>query len=195
MKNLTLVLIVMMLLAACGTTEPTVSSTGEPTVAETTVSAGEPTVVETTISASTPTEEAKLDGATATAIPVATTATTAATPAVTQTTKEGLDINLFFDGALAKDATMQDCTLSDGTETTCYAITIAGYPANYDVGPFCPETTAATAEEGGIWFDGTAVYDIDGSFILGLADLYNDSNWKLYDDNGNVNVTDTRRSI
>ena len=109
----------------------------------------------------------------------------------THTHDEGLDIHLFYDGALAEDVTIQDCTLSDGTETTCYAITIAGYPANYDVGPFCPETTAATAEDGGIWFDGNDVYDIDGSFILGLAELYNDSNWKLYDDEGNVNITDT----
>ncbi len=104
---------------------------------------------------------------------------------------EGFDIHLFYDGALAEDVTIQDCTLSDGTETTCYAITIAGYPANYDVGPFCPKTTAATAEDGGIWFDGNDVYDIDGPFILGLAELYNDNNWKLYDDEGNVNITDT----
>ena len=176
MKKLTLLLIGILLLAACGSTEPTASSTVEPAVAE------------TAVTANIPTEEAKLNDAMATALPVA---TTAATPAVTQTNKEGLDIDLFFDGALAEEATIQDCTLSDGTETTCYAITIAGYPANYDVGPFCPETTAATAEDGGIWFDGNAVYDLDGSFILGLADLYNDSNWKLYDDDGNVNITDT----
>ena len=103
----------------------------------------------------------------------------------------GLNPELFFEGALANDIQTQDCTLSDGTTTTCYAITIAGYPANYDVGPFCPETTSDMAENGGIWFDGNAVYDLDGAFILGLAELYHDSNWKLYDDNGNVNVTDT----
>ncbi len=61
--------------------------------------------------------------------------------------------------------------------------------------PFCPETTAATAEDGGIWFDGNAVYDLTGSFILGLADLYKDSNWKLYDDDGNVNITDTEEAF
>ncbi len=103
---------------------------------------------------------------------------------------DGLDTDLFFEGAL-EEATIQDCTLSDGTETTCYALTIAGYPAEYDVGPFCPPTIESTAEEGGIWFDGNAVYDIDGEFILGLADLYDDPNWKLYDDDGNVNITDT----
>lgn len=104
---------------------------------------------------------------------------------------DGLDVSLFFEGALAEEVTIHDCTLSDGTETTCYEITIAGYPADYDVGPFCPETTSTTAEDSGIWFDGNDVYDVDGNFILNLADLYNDSNWKLYDDDGNVNITDT----
>lgn len=102
----------------------------------------------------------------------------------------GLDLALFFEGALKK-AVIEDCTLSDGTQTTCYSITVAGYPANHGVGPFCPGTTTATAQEGGIWFDGNAVYDIDGPFILGLADLYNDSNWKLYDEHGKVRITDT----
>lgn len=104
---------------------------------------------------------------------------------------EGLDTSLFFDGALAEEIEIQDCTLSDGTETTCYAITIAGYPANHDVGPFCPPTIEATAAEGGIWFDGDGVYDINGTFITGLAELYNDDNWKLYDDDGNVNIIET----
>ena len=104
---------------------------------------------------------------------------------------DGLDLSLFYDGALAEEATIVDCTLSDGTETTCYEITIAGYPADYDAGPFCPETTSDTAEAGGIWFDGNDVYDIDGDFIVGLAELYGDDNWLLYDEDGNVNITDT----
>ncbi len=108
---------------------------------------------------------------------------------------DGLDISLFFAGALAEEVTIQDCTLSDGTQTTCYEITIAGYPADYDIGPFCPETTSATAEEGGIWFDGNDIYDIDGEFILSLAEIYNDSHWKLYDDDGNVYITDTAEAF
>ena len=108
---------------------------------------------------------------------------------------DGLDTSLFIDGALDEEITTQDCTLSDGTETTCYEITVAGYPADYDVGPFCPETTAATAEEVGIWFDGDAVYDLDGDFVLGLAELYDDDTWKLYDDDGNVNITDTQEKF
>lgn len=104
---------------------------------------------------------------------------------------DGIDLDLFFEGALTEDATIVDCTLSDGTETTCYEITVAGYPADEDIGPFCPQTILDTAEDGGIWFDGDAVYDLDGAFILGLAELYDDDNWLLYDEDGNVNITDT----
>lgn len=81
--------------------------------------------------------------------------------------------------------------MSGGTSTTCYRITLAGYPADHDVGPFCPSTTDTSADDAGIWFDGNGLYDLDGEFIVGLADLYDDSNWMLYDDEGNVNVTDT----
>ena len=166
MKKLTLLLIMMVLLAACGGTETTVSPTDEPAVED------------TAVSTDTPTEEATtevVDDAEETAV----------------SATDGLDISYFFDGALEEEATLVDCTLSDGTETICYAITIAGYPADYDVGPFCPPTIESTAEEGGIWLDGNDVYDIDGEFILSLADIYNDDNWKLYDDDGNVNITET----
>ena len=146
-----------------------------------------PAVVETVETADPPTEAAEDTEDTA----EATVADTDHDDDGTHTHVDGLDTALFFDGALAEEVTIQDCTLSDGTETTCYALTIAGYPADYDVGPFCPPTVESTADEGGIWFDGNAVYDIDGEFIVGLADLYNDDNWKLYDDEGNVNITDT----
>jgi len=130
--------------------------------------------------------------------PTATPTTVAATPTPIATATDtgsnaddGIDTSLFFDGALAEDATVVDCTLSDGTETTCYEITIVGYPVNHDVGPFCPETTSTSADDAGIWFDGNGIYDLAGSFILGLAELYNDSNWQLYNDDGSVNVTET----
>ena len=63
--------------------------------------------------------------------------------------------------------------------------------ADHEVGPFCPDTIEATAADAGIWFDGNGLYDLDGDFIVGLADLYDDDNWMLYDAEGNVNVTDT----
>lgn len=103
----------------------------------------------------------------------------------------GPNVELFLAGALAEDITTEDCTLSGGTVTTCYRITVTGYPADHDVGPFCPDTTETSADEAGIWFDGAGLYDLDGEFVLGLADLYNDDNWMLYDADGTVNVTDT----
>ena len=66
-----------------------------------------------------------------------------------------------------------DCTLADGTASECYELTVVGFPANRDaIGPWCPETTSDAAA--GIWFDGEAVYDIDGQFISELAEIYDD---------------------
>lgn len=106
-----------------------------------------------------------------------------------------VDVDLFFDGALADDPTLVGCSLSDGTETDCYQITIAGYPADTEIGPFCPTTTSDTADEVGIWLDGEELYDIDGQFILDLPEIYEDDNWHLHDDEGNVNVTDTQEAF
>ena len=104
---------------------------------------------------------------------------------------EGLNVGLFFDGALAEDVTTEDCTLSGGAEATCYSITVAGFPASHDVGPFCPETITDGADAGGIWFDGVGVYDLDGEFIENLPELYDDENWHMHDDDGNVHITET----
>ncbi|WP_372736970.1 YHYH protein [Nocardioides sp.] len=110
-------------------------------------------------------------------------------------TSTGLDTDLFFDGALAEEPTTEDCTLSDGTETTCYSITVAGYPSDHEVGPFCPETITDDADAGGIWLDGENVYDLDGQFIEDLAETYGDSTWKMYDEDGNVLVTETQEEF
>ena len=37
----------------------------------------------------------------------------------------------------------------------------------------------------------SAVYDLDGQFIEDLATTYGDDNWRMYDDEGNVLVTET----
>ncbi len=63
----------------------------------------------------------------------------------TATAADGVDLALFVDGALAEEVTTEDCTLNGGAETTCYSITIAGYPASHDVGPFCPGTITDSA--------------------------------------------------
>ncbi len=113
------------------------------------------------------------------------------TTETTETAAEGVDLALFVDGALAEEVTTEDCTLNGGAETTCYSITVAGYPASHDVGPFCPDTITDTADAGGIWFDGDGVYDLDGEFIANLSELYGDDNWLMYDEDGNVLVTET----
>jgi hypothetical protein len=103
----------------------------------------------------------------------------------------GVTASLFADGALAEDIAQEDCTLTTGEETTCYRITVIGSPVDTTIGPFCPETTSTSADDAGIWLDGDKVYDADGQFILDLAEIYGDAKWKLYDDSGTVNVTDT----
>ncbi len=116
-------------------------------------------------------------------------------PTTTSATATGLDTSLFLDGALAEEPTTEDCTLSGGAETTCYRITVSGYPVDHEVGPFCPGTITDGADEGGIWFDGENVYDLDGAFIEGLAETYDDDGWKMYDDEGNVLVTETQEQF
>lgn len=118
-------------------------------------------------------------------------ATTPDDTAAAASTAAGVDLSLFFDGALADDVSTEDCTLSGGAETTCYSITVAGYPASRDVGPFCPDTIEASADSGGIWFDGDGVYDLDGQFFVDLPTLYGDDAWQMYDEDGNILVTET----
>lgn len=85
-----------------------------------------------------------------------------------------------------------DCTLSGGTETSCFQITVATSPKTYTPGPWCPESINDGADKGGIWFlDGETV-DVDGDFIKSLSTIYGDSNWQLYDeDTGDVRFTGT----
>ncbi len=106
-----------------------------------------------------------------------------------------VDTDLFLDGALADEPTTEACTLSGGAATTCYRLTVSGYPTDHEIGPFCPSTITDGADKGGIWFDGNAVYDLTGAFIKGLAQTYGDDRWRLYDDNGKVIVTDTQAAF
>ena len=117
-------------------------------------------------------------------------------PPVDDTPVSGLDPDLFVSGALISPATTESCVLSGGTTATCYRIEIAGAPAAQAVGPFCPPTIFSGAEQGGIWFDGGGdVYEMDGTFIINLLNIYGDQNWLLYDPaSGDVNITDTQVS-
>ncbi|WP_434036425.1 YHYH protein [Formosa sp. 4Alg 33] len=83
------------------------------------------------------------------------------------------------------------CTLSDGSSSDCYQIVSTSIPADHAMGPWCPSNIEDGAEAGGIWLEGGEVYDVDGAFIKNMATFYNDANWLMYDDNGDVYVTDS----
>ncbi len=178
MKRL-LLLMMMVLLVACGGAETTTETpTDEPAVENTIAPTDAPVEEATEVVAEEATETVS-EEPTAEAVddtPVAAVG--------------GLDTTLFYDGAL-ESAELVDCTLSDGTETTCYELTIVGYPVDNEIGPFCPPTIESTADEGGLWLDGTNIYDVDGEFIVSLPEIYNDDNWQMYDEQGNVNITET----
>lgn len=105
---------------------------------------------------------------------------------------QGVVLGHFAADAFAAEASTEDCTLSGGTSTTCHRLVIAGEPSSSPVGPFCPESITSTAEDGGLWFDGSGiVYDVDGEFIVELPTIYDDPTWQMYDEaSGLVNVTD-----
>tara|TARA_Y100001972_G_C7663377_1_gene334909 strand:+ start:2619 stop:3596 length:978 start_codon:yes stop_codon:yes gene_type:complete len=98
-----------------------------------------------------------------------------------------VDPELFLDGTTV---TIVDCTLSDGTSTTCYQI-VASTPTDHEMGPWCPDNITDGDEAGGIWLEGGEVYDVDGAFIENMATFYNDDTWLMYDSNGDIYVTDT----
>ncbi|WP_054557163.1 YHYH protein [Cobetia sp. UCD-24C] len=86
-----------------------------------------------------------------------------------------------------------DCTLSGGTETQCFSITLKNSLAADEMGPWCPGNISDTADEGGIWVRDGTQYDVDGAFIENLATFYDDPEWQLFDEGtGKVHVTDTR---
>ena len=121
--------------------------------------------------------------------------TDAATIPISDLGAPGVIATNFLEGSLTKEITTEDCTLSNGDETTCYRIEVTGSPVDTKIGPFCPETTSSSAEESGIWLDGEKVYNADGQFILDLSTIYEDVKWKLYDDSGKVAVTDTKEAF
>lgn len=108
---------------------------------------------------------------------------------IDDTTVLALDITKFDSSAL-KNYQEVDCTLTNGETTTCYEITISGFPSDRDdVGPFCPTTTYTDAESAGEWFNDGVLYDLTGEFVKNLAVFYGDSNWKLYDEAEEIKIT------
>jgi hypothetical protein len=101
-----------------------------------------------------------------------------------------------FNAASVSELQTVECTLSNDVVTTCYEITLNGFPADRtSLGPFCPETTSTSAEEAGKWFDSGVLYDLTGAFIANLASFYDDETWQLFDETtGIVSITDTQEA-
>lgn len=113
----------------------------------------------------------------------------------TTTTPEGViptvevNVDLFKANSLATIPMTEDCTLSNGAASTCYRITVTGTPSDHNEGPYCPPNTSSSAEEGGIWFDGSDVYEADGDFFLRLPEIYNDNSWNLHNADGSIRTS------
>ncbi len=95
--------------------------------------------------------------------------------------------SLFADDALTADAAIVDCTLENGTETTCYQLEVASLPSTVDTdGPYCPATVD---EVGGIWVwdgDEPGLYALDSEFWA----MMTDQGYDFADEDGNITVTD-----
>ena len=102
-----------------------------------------------------------------------------------------VDPSYFYTADGSVTITTVPCTLSDGTQTDCYQIVTSSLATDHEMGPWCPDNIADGEEAGGIWLEGGEVYDVDGAFVENLATFYNDTNWLLYDANGDIYVTDT----
>ncbi len=107
----------------------------------------------------------------------------------TATASEGtVDVSsLFADGALTSEPTMVDCTLENGSETTCYQLEVASLPTTVDTGgPYCPATTS---DVGGIWVwdgDEPGLYALDSDFW----NLMSSQGYEFADSAGEITITD-----
>jgi len=103
-----------------------------------------------------------------------------------------VDKSLFLTDSDALKITKVPCTLSNGTTADCYKIVSKSTPSDHEMGPWCPETIEDGADAGGIWLSGGQVYDVDGAFVKSMASFYDDDTWHMYDDEGNIYVTQTK---
>ena len=103
------------------------------------------------------------------------------------------ELSAYFEQAnTVSEPKIVDCTLSGGTQTTCFQVSVKPVPTTHTPGPWCPGHISDSADEGGIWLESDEVHDVDGAFIENMATFYSDSKWQLFDeDSGDVRVTDT----
>lgn len=113
-------------------------------------------------------------------------------PAIAQTGAERLDeiAQFFGDAKVVSGPDVVECTLSGGTKTTCFSITVRAEPQAYTPGPWCPTNISQDATHGGIWFRDGEVHDVDGDFVAKLSEFYGDTKWQLFDpETGEINYT------
>ena len=95
--------------------------------------------------------------------------------------------SLFADGALTSETATVDCTLENGSETTCYRLEVASLASTVDTaGPYCPATTS---DVGGIWVwdgDEPGLYALDSDFW----DLMSAQGYEFATADGDITVTD-----
>ncbi|CDF78881.1 conserved hypothetical protein containing YHYH m otif [Formosa agariphila KMM 3901] len=103
-----------------------------------------------------------------------------------------VESSYFYTEAGGVTITTEPCILSNGSRVDCYKIVTNSMPADHAMGPWCPHNISDGAEAGGIWLEDGEVYDVDGAFIENMATFYNDSNWLMYDANGDVFITDSK---
>lgn len=103
------------------------------------------------------------------------------------------ELAAFFAGAkLIEAPKIVDCTLSSGTKTRCFSVTVKAEPSTYTPGPWCPTNISDGADKSGIWLEDGKVNVADGPFMEQLATFYEDSEWSVFDPTtGKINVTDS----
>ncbi|MGA7397215.1 MAG: YHYH protein [Solirubrobacterales bacterium] len=96
-------------------------------------------------------------------------------------------VSLFGDDALTSEATTVDCTLENGTDTTCYQFEVASLPSTVETdGPYCPATTS---DIGGIWVwdgDDPGLYALDSEYW----DMMSAQGYDFVDADGNISISD-----
>jgi hypothetical protein len=120
-----------------------------------------------------------------------------AAPAMAHSEQEGLKAvaEFFKHATVVAGPTAVDCTLSGGTKTRCFAITVKPQPGSYTPGPWCPTQASDGPDKSGIWLKDGQVLDADGAFMGKLPELYQDKNWQMVDPKtGKIKVTDTREA-
>ncbi|MCB1002937.1 MAG: YHYH protein, partial [Acidimicrobiales bacterium] len=118
-----------------------------------------------------------------------TTTTDAASPSTTAAAaSEPVTVAELFDpDALAAEVTEVDCTLENGSTTSCHRLVVASIPGTVDPGPFCPPTV--DSDEGGIFTwdgDDPGLYALDASFWS----LMDQQGYSFADADGSLHIAD-----